>query len=110
MEMAHSERRFLVAIKGKGRYFGQSSKRRALNASFAMVNLMITNSGLKRQFLRRNYDEQTSSSILYFLHLVLKVLRFLIEKNAHIIRFSDNQSFGNVLSYVIWRKSFQLLH
>ena len=53
MEMAHSERRFSVAIKGKGRYFGQSSKRRALNASFAMVNLMITNSGLKRQSLRR---------------------------------------------------------
>ena len=110
MKMAHSERRFSVAIKGKGRYFGQSSKRRALNARFAMVNFMITHSGLKRQSLRRNYDEQTSSSILYFLHLVLKVLRFFIEKSVRIIRFSDNQSSGNILSYVIWRKSFQLLH
>ena len=67
MEMAHSERRFSVAIKGKGRYFGQSSKRRALNASFAMVNFMITNSGLKRQSLRRNYDEQAVAFFTFFI-------------------------------------------
>ena len=51
---------------------------------------------------------KTSSSILYFLHLVLKILRHVIGKSVCIIQLTKNQTFGKALSHVKCSKSLEL--
>ena len=58
MEMYHGERMFSIAVNGKGRYFSQPQKRKALNASFPEENLL-------RSWIGKQFRAKISTSLAY---------------------------------------------